>query len=349
MQPDAGELSRALAGRISALAAELLPAGRRDGQEWRCGSLAGEAGNSLAVHLTGQRAGVWCDFASDERGDALDLVAAIRCGGDMRAALDWARHWLGLGQPTASASRPPTRPAAPPRGAPDEQADAETQARQKAAQRMWLAAEPHLAGTPAAHYLAARGIDLAELGRQPRSLRYAAALANRESGRNWPALLAAITGADGAHIATHRTWLAQDADGIWRKAPLRDAKMTLGPMTGGTVRLWRGASGRPLTQAPEGETVAIAEGIETALSVVLACPELRVLCAVSLPNMARIALPAAVRTVILCADNDAPDSAAAHGLRRAISHFAGEGRTVRVARSPIGKDFNDALQAECAA
>lgn len=89
----------------------------------------------------------------------------------------------------------------------------------------------------------------------------------------------------------------------------------------------------------------IGEGIETCLSIALACPELRVLSAVSLGNMARITLPAAVRRVILAADNDGAGTPAAEALQRAIDHFAREGREVRVARSPVGNDFNDALTA----
>jgi Toprim domain len=210
---------------------------------------------------------------------------------------------------------------------------------------MFLAAQPSLTDTPAAQYLAGRGIDLAALGRQPRCLRFAPSLANRESGRSWPAMLAAITDAAGVHVATHRTWLARSPAGIWGKAPLRDAKMTLGSYAGGSTRLWRGASGKPLAQAPAGETVVIGEGIETCLSVVVSCPELRVLCAVSLANMARLVLPEAVGEVILLADNDAPGSPAFTTLARVVKHFAGIGKMVRVARSPIGKDFNDALRA----
>lgn len=87
MTRDASEISRMLAGQIRTLAPELLPNGRRDGHEWRVGSLAGERGQSLGIHLTGSRAGVWCDFASGERGDALGLVAAVLFAGDIAAAL----------------------------------------------------------------------------------------------------------------------------------------------------------------------------------------------------------------------------------------------------------------------
>jgi hypothetical protein len=346
--PNAAELSRALAARMETLAPELLPGGRHEGKEWRCGSISGEAGDSFGVVLVGPKRGLWHDFNGGDSGDAFDLVAGARFGGDKKETYKWAVQWLGLAasspEHNAQTNAPPPNETAPP-GAPDP----EVRARQRGALRLFLDAQPSLAGTPAALYLAARGIDLAELGRQPRSLRFFPELWNRESLRSWPAIIAAITDGAGKHIATHRTWLAKDAEGVWRKAPLREPKMCLGPMAGGSIRLWRGASGKPLAQAPEGETVAIAEGIETALSVVIACPELRVLSAVSLGNMARVVLPAAVRTVILCADNDGNNAAAARGLARAVTHFAEGARVVRIARSPIGKDFNDALRAETTA
>jgi putative DNA primase/helicase len=69
-----------------------------------------------------------------------------------------------------------------------------------------------------------------------------------------------------------------------------------------------------------------------------------VLSAVSLSNMARVVLPPAVRTVILCADNDGDNAGAARALQRAVDHFAAEGRNVKIALPPIGKDFNDTLQ-----
>lgn len=344
MRGDAADLARALAARIMALAPELLPAGKREGHEWRVGSLAGEQGRSLAVHLTGARAGVWSDFSSGEAGDALDLVAAVLFAGDMRPAMEWARRWLGLADSSTPAPRQVRQE--PRQAATVPAIDAEAVSRRGAARRLFLAAAAELRGTPAAAYLAGRGIDLAELGRQPRSLRYHPALPNAESGRSWPALVAAITEASGVHVATHRTWLAMAEGGSWTKAPLRDAKMTLGSYAGGCIRLWRGASGKSLAQAPAGEAVAIAEGIETALSVVLAAPELRVLCAVSLANMGRIVLPETVRTVTLCADNDGDNPAAARALQRAVEHFAAEGRAVRIARPPAGlKDFNDVLRA----
>ena len=70
---------RGLADRLLAdadrLLAQWLPNGRRQGTEYKAGSVAGEAGGSLSINL---RTGRWADFASGERGgDLIDLYAAI--------------------------------------------------------------------------------------------------------------------------------------------------------------------------------------------------------------------------------------------------------------------------------
>ncbi len=353
MKGEAGRVAGLLAARMPALCAELLPGGVREGPEWRCGSLAGERGRSLAARLHGDRVGVWSDFSTGEAGDALDLVAQVRCGGDRGEAMRWARAWLGEAPPACvpqGAARPAPAAPAPAHAAAIGTAigtagDPEREARRRRAVALFLAAPEGIAGTPVADYLAGRAIDLAELRRAPRCLRFHPAVFCREAGGVLPAMLAAITDAEGQHVATHRTWLAPAGPGAWRKAALRDPKMTLGSYAGGAVRVWRGASGKPMRDALPGEPVAIAEGIETALSVAVACPELRVLAAVSLANMGRIMLPAGLGVVILCADNDGASGARA-ALERAAVRLVAEGRAVRVARSPIGKDFNDALRAE---
>jgi hypothetical protein len=333
------DIAHMLGQRVDSLVPELLPAARREGHEWKVGSVAGEEGRSLSIHRTGQRAGVWADFSSDDRGDALDLVAAVLYAGDTRAAIAWSRRWLGLTDASAPAA---TRPS--PRAADDSNGGEEEAQRHRLAMRIFLEAAPSLTGTAAAAYLAGRGIDLAQLGRQPRALRFHGDLFNRESGRRWPAMVAAVCNAAGEHVATHRTWLAH-RDGRWTKAPLRDAKMSIGAVRGGSIRLWRGASARALKDARDGDVVAIAEGIETALSVAIACPELRVLASVSLANMGAIELPPAVACVILCADSDPGNDKAAAALARAIDHYQAEGREVRVAMPDVpGADWNDILQ-----
>lgn len=326
----AREVAAQLAARVETLATVLVGDGptTRRGTEWRF-----RRKGSLAVVVAGADRGKFFDHEAGTGGDALGMVCHLRqCG--TAEALEWATAWLGAAP----------APAIQPRTAAAEAPSADAAERSDAAVRMWLDAEPALAGTPAARYLAARGIDLAALGRQPRCLRFAPALWNRETDRRWPAMVAAITAGDGEHIGTHRTWLAQDGAGVWRKAPLNTPKMSFGRVAGGAIRLWRGASRRPLRQAPVDDRVVIAEGIETALAIALAVPGYRVLAAVSLGNLGGVALPPQLRHVILAADND-PGDAARRAFQRAVEQHLAAGRSVRVARPEVGKDFNDVLAA----
>jgi hypothetical protein len=333
-----------LAGRIDQLAAELLPAGKRDGAEWRVGSVAGEPGQSMAVHLRGDKAGAWCDFASADprhRGDALDLVAMVLFGGDKVEALRWSRHWLGLERATPGsfrvqqAQRPEER----------ERAERDAEGKRQKAIALFLQGKPLAESDPAAQYLAARGISLRQLGRVPRGLRFLAECWCAEAGIRLPAMLAAIT-RQGQHVATHRTYLMQDR-GAWRKARLEAPKKVLGAFAGGFIPLWRGASGRPISEASAGEVTAIAEGIEDALTVALHSPEWRVLAAVSLSNMASVQLPKACADIVLIFDRDGENPQARAARARAVRALLEQDRSVREVSPPEGfKDFNAWHQAQ---
>lgn len=92
------ELSRRLAEQVETVVELLLPAGKRISGEWRCGNVAGDAGKSLGVRLTGANAGVWCDFATGDGGDLIDLWAAVR-GLSITEAMRDAGAWAGVDSP----------------------------------------------------------------------------------------------------------------------------------------------------------------------------------------------------------------------------------------------------------
>ncbi len=79
----------------------------------------------------------------------------------------------------------------------------------------------------------------------PPTLRFVPWLRHRPSGGFYPAIVAAIQGADGNIIGVHRTFLAEDGSG---KASVEPARMTLGRVAGGAVRL-----------APAGKELAVTE------------------------------------------------------------------------------------------
>jgi len=94
----AAELAQRLADDTESICRLLLPNGKRQGQEWCTGSVQGEAGESLKVHLTGTKAGVWRDFAANHGGDLLDLWAAVK-GISIGDAIRDAKAHLGIREP----------------------------------------------------------------------------------------------------------------------------------------------------------------------------------------------------------------------------------------------------------
>jgi twinkle protein len=111
---DITAIKRALSARAQAVAEYLLPHGKREGHEWRAGSTSGDKGQSLGVHLAGDKAGVWSDFATGESGDLIDLWSASR-GVSLSEAIEQARAYCGMTPPQQSfgAQRNYTRPPRP--------------------------------------------------------------------------------------------------------------------------------------------------------------------------------------------------------------------------------------------
>jgi twinkle protein len=118
---DITDLKHDLVARVRQVVPHLLPNGVKAANEWRVGSLGGEKGQSLAVHLSGDKAGVWCDFQSGETGDLIDLWAQVRRV-PLSDALNEIRDHLGKARPAPHSSpkrdyaRPPKPKCAAPQG-----------------------------------------------------------------------------------------------------------------------------------------------------------------------------------------------------------------------------------------
>jgi len=189
------------------------------------------------------------------------------------------------------------------------------------AQEIWRDAHP-ARGTLVETYLAARGLTLPD---RP-VLRFHPGLLHRDDGGRWPAMVALVQhGIDGTAQAIHRTFIARDGRG---KAAVPSPRMTLGPCSGGAVRL-----------AEAGATLMVGEGIETCLAAMQASG-LPAWSALSASFMASLHLPAYVRDVMVLADGDDAGERAACA---AAERWRDEGRRVRIARPPRGMDFNDML------
>ena len=305
----AASIAATLAARAEEVCQRYLPHGRRQGRYWVAGDIDGARGRSLFVRLHGPGTpGKWTDAAEGSHGDLLDLIRHRTGAPTLRAALDHARAFLAL----------PASPAAGDSGAYEAT---------EAARRLWRLCRP-VDGTHAEAYLRARGLARCRFP----ALRFHPELRYREgsSVRRLPALVAAVTGDDGAVRGVHRTWLDPRRPA---KADVASPRKALGHVYGLAVRFG--------TPADRVAPLLVGEGIETVLSLVTAVPEITAAAALSAGSLGSFSPPPGCTRLVIASDNDPEGERAAERLARRCAR-AGVAATVIV---PEGGDFNDDLAA----
>ena len=307
---NAAAIAAALAERAEAVCRQYLPHGRRQGRYWVAGDLDGARGRSFYVRLRGPGTpGKWTDAAEGTHGDLLDIIRHRIGAPTLRAALDEARAFLAL-------------PAAPAPG----EGSGDSYDATAAARRLWARCRA-IDGTHAEAYLHARGLARCRFA----ALRFHPELRYREgsSVRRLPAMVAAVTGDDGAVTGVQRTWLDSR---LPAKAGVASPRKALGRIYGRAVRF-----GRPA----DGASLLVGEGIETVLSLVTAVPEITAAAALSAGSLGAFAPPLGLTRLVIARDNDVEGEQAAERLARRCAR-AGVAACVLV---PRGEDFNDDLLA----
>src|SRR3954453_13665750 len=288
----AADLARRLSEHAEAVCRTYLSNGRRCGRYWRIGAAANSPGRSLYVRLHGPTSGTgaagrWTDAATGEHGDLLDLIR-LACGlPGVREAIVEARAFLAPPPPMPRACRDLRVPASPNSA--------------EAARRLFRAGRP-ISGTPAAAYLAHRGLTAIVspwLRYHPSCYVRASDAVQRQA---WPALLAAITDVHGVVRGVHRTWLDPSGRGL---APIRAPRRSLGCQLGHGVRF--GGVAAPL--------LVVGEGLETVLSLRAVLPRVPMLAGRSANHLAALELPRGVQRLYIARDGDAAGTRAAERLR----------------------------------
>lgn len=333
---DIAELKRRVS--LAGLIGQAVALKRRGKDFWGLCPFHTEGTPSFSVN---ESKGFYHCFGCGANGDAFDFLTRHHKLSP-RDAVEKLAQLAGGAQAYARAEAPP-RAAAKPEA--DRKADAA-----RWAEKVWN--EGYAADcTPVEKYLAGRGIDAAKLGGLPASLRYHRDLWESETRRAYPAMLGCVTDAGGKVCGLHRTYLSAcgrennpvaaaavraitgaEPRELVVKAPIPSAKKMAGAVKGGCVRL-----------APAGPVLAVAEGIETALSVMQATG-LPAWAALSLNNLGELTLPPEVFEVRLFCDGDNKDEASAERLvQQAADRYRAQGVRVTIARPPRGMDFNDVL------
>jgi hypothetical protein len=228
-----------------------------------------------------------------------------------------------------------------------------------AARRLFMASVP-IAGTLAETYLRRRGIaaldgltalrfhraclyrdeaDAACSDTAEASALIGGALEGRSSWRG-PALIAAVTDADGWITGVQRTWLDAEAllsdrplDDRLGKSDLPDARRSLGLIAGGVVRL-------PALIAGDAGILLIGEGVETVLSLRAVLPSAPTAATLSAGQLAGFVWPVGLRRLLIAQDADPAGRAAAS----ALAERAAAAGVEPIVLCPRRGDFNDDLR-----
>jgi predicted P-loop ATPase len=206
---------------------------------------------------------------------------------------------------------------------------AKREARIAAALDVWNNAVP-INNTMVETYLAGRLCNASPP--TPPTLRFAPSVWSGKAGLARPAIVGLIQheteGAIGVHL------IALNPLDASVKVASEPRKWSLGPVKGGAVRL-----------ADAGPVLALAEGIEDALTFMLAT-EIPAWAAITTAGMRSFVSPPleTTSTLILIEDQD-KNQAGQRAVADAARRLSGRGYQIRIARPKGGKDLNDALHA----
>ena len=271
-----------------------LPRGKWGGSgEWKAFNPR-RADRTLGSFSVNCRSGQWADFATNNRGgDLISLYAYLYNTSQHDACLVVAQEC------NESPSNVDYQPA--------EERDYNRIAH---AQSLWDKSYAVNTGNMVTQYLRQRGLEMPII---PDSLRFNHCVKESETGQHFPAMIAKVVDVDGNFIGIHRTYLDKGGS----KAKIPSPKKMLGEVSGGAVRLFEA-----------GETLAIAEGIETALAV-YELFDVPVWATLSAVGMRRVVLPPTIKQVYVAVDYDANAVGEAAGFELA-HRLTKEGRTVRI-------------------
>lgn len=299
---------------------------------------------SFNICISGQKTGLWKDFATGETGNILDLIKNA-CGfSNIKDAFTEAKNFLGISNDADFTSKFNSKEYLEKLKrleAEDEKKQQEAkQDKQKTAMNIFIEAHKSILDTPADLYLKNRGLDVRLLPRQTGALRYHPSVYESQTKTYMPALVAKIDNSDTDLFSVHRIYITE----CGKKANIMTPKKALGSVQGGWVHVWKGKNQTPITEISPNEVIFITEGIEDALAIALKRPEYRVLSSVSLANMGAIDLPCLPRGVVLFGDNDDNPQAIAQFNSAKIAWEKKVSRVVAVKPNIQGcKDANDLL------
>lgn len=370
MRDDRDEVKELLKSRIEDLCARLLPDGRRQGRLWvSYNPVTNDFDRStpeLKVALT-MDVGAWKDWRSGDKGDVLKLIEYVKGHTSFRDTMAWARDFLGLSSMPAAERERLNADARRMKRQRDDSAERKRLFKIFKAEEKFLSGEAFggrsVAELHARRYFAGRkcaledvpNIDTATFRFAGESeywtrAEYRHAVGGPrykiKDGPKFPAIHSAMRAPGGLVTACHVTFLDPV---IPKKISLEDAnaKLIFGEAKGSVIRISHGPENVPPEVGKEEHPLIVCEGIETGLSLAIACPSARVWAAGSLSNMGNVPVFLdCIPSVIVARDNNHGNRQAEAQLEGVLEQLASHGKPMTVIASHVGDDFNDLAQGE---
>jgi conjugative relaxase-like TrwC/TraI family protein len=195
-------------------------------------------------------------------------------------------------------------------------------------------------GTPAEKYLQHRGMD--EL---PNDFRYTPNSIHPDTKKPTHALIVPIKNKQNNITGVVRIFLNKDGTKL-NKIIIGEGNQPFQAVTKANLGIMKNAAVK-IQSNPISDTVWVAEGIETALSIAKTKPNETVLASLSVSQLKGVPVDSNIKKIIICADNDGHNPNSRKALITAVNHHLDSGKRVFIAMpsGPEKADFNDLLRA----
>lgn len=293
---------------------------------------------SLSISASGQYAGTWKNFETGESGNMIQLIQAQ--GYSFKEALEYAGSFLGLSPEIAEPSRIKKNIEENTKRIVSVEIHTEPDSNDKKAiakaYKIALESQP-IKGTLAEQYLREHRKITCDLND---NYRFHPALYEPDTKQRYPALIAIAKNQNQEIHAVQAIYLDEKtAD----KADIITKKRTYGRLRFGAAVFSNSFD----KENKKFEHIYLAEGTETALSILSANPNAKVAATLSVSNFNHTELESSIKSITVCMDNDGENAPSAKTVRKAAEMYAAKGIRVTISQPTIAKtDFNDVLKKE---
>lgn len=286
---------------------------------------------SFSLIIQGEKTGSWCNFESGEAGRDLIGLYMNTHGVSFKEALAQLAKEGGI----VSTNKIKTTPILTQNKQIFDDSNDKKIAYAQEVYRKTIS----ITGTPAEKYLQNRGLDSL-----PNDFRYTPNAIHPDTKKPTHALIVPLKNKQNNITGVVRIFLNKDGTKL-NKTVIGEDNQPFQVVTKANLGVMKNAAVK-IQINPISDTVWVAEGIETALSISKVKPDETILASLSVSQLKGVSIDSDVKKIIICADNDGNNPNSRKALIAAVGHHLDNGKRVFITMpsGPEKADFNDLLR-----